>query len=158
MKGSRKLAAGIGTVLLACAFASAREWGGPPPPPPPPGGGPGQLGRMARDLGLSEAQQDQVRSITERYMDGALGEALEAMGAAHAALGEAIHDPEATDEQVRDKAAAVGALETRIALERHHLVAEIQQVLTPAQRKKAAELARDHAHRAPPPPPGPGGF
>jgi len=156
MKSSRTWAFGIGTALLAVAFASAGEWG---PPPPPPGEGPGHFGMMAKQLGLSAAQQTQIRAITEKYMEGPMSEWMQALGDARVALGAAIHDEDATDEQVQDKAAGIAFIEGKLAVERHHMALEVQQIFTPAQRTQAAQLAKEHANRPPPPRPmGPGGF
>lgn len=155
MTGSKKWMLAIGAAVLAATCAVAREPGPPPPPPPPPGEGPGGIEFMSRALNLNDDQKLRILNINEKYMEGSLGDALDAMRAAREALGAAIHDETATDDQVQEKAAAVGELETRIAVERHHLMAEIQQVLTPAQRKRAAQLALDRANRLPPPPPPP---
>jgi len=104
---------------------------------------------MAKVLGLSDAQTTQIEAILASHKDGPPGGAKASMREAREALARTIHDATATDDQVRDAAATVAALESQLAVKRHRVAIEIAAVLTPEQRAKLAELRasmRDH-HR-----------
>jgi Spy/CpxP family protein refolding chaperone len=74
-------------------------------------------------------------------------------------LGKTIHDTAATDDQVRDAAAAVAALESETAVQRHQMAIEISAVLTADQKAKLVELLASFKDRHPGPRHGgPGGF
>jgi len=128
-----------------------------------PGHGPGHDGpdrilHMAKELGLSDAQTAQIETISAKHKGGALGETMQSMRDARQALATTIHDIAATDDQVRDAATAVAALEARMAVERHQMAIEISAVLTAEQKAKLAELAASFKdRRRGPPHGGPGG-
>jgi Spy/CpxP family protein refolding chaperone len=149
-------AASLAAAVFVVGAAAAQGWdhGGPGRH------GPDFLAHMAKHLDLTEEQSATIQKIVNTYMDGALGDKMEAMHQAREALGAAIHDPAKSDRQVQDTASAVTLLEEQIAVERHHMANEIQDVLTPEQRQKAAQLAQEHRgfRRGPPPPDGPDGF
>ena len=132
----RRMAA-ILVSALALAAPPAFAQGGPPDHAP---GGPPSILHLAQELGLTDAQKAQIRGIQAKYMDGELGEAMEAMREARRALGGAIHDVAATDETVTRAAAAVAALEPTVAIARHRLFVEVSAVLTPEQNAQLAEL------------------
>ncbi len=110
------------------------------------GDGVGQhLLRMADVLGLSDAQKSQVQSIIDKQKDSALPQG--SMRAARETLARTIHDPSATDAQVRDAAAAVSALDAQRAVNQHRMMIEVQAVLTPDQKTKLDELKADWKER-----------
>ena len=138
----------IAIAALACLPAAAQDFG----PPGPHRGGPGEpnpILHMAKDLGLNDSQIDQVKTITQKYMDGALGKAIDAMPASRMAVQKLIHDLSATDDQVRDAVAAVSALETQIAVQHHQMALEISTLLTSDQKSKLAEMFANLGDRHP---------
>ena len=107
----------------------------------------GHVLHMAKVLELTDAQTSQIESILASHKEGAPGGARASMREAREALARTIHDAAATDDQVRDAAATVAALESQLAVKRHRMAIEIAAVLTPEQRAKLAELRasmRDH--------------
>jgi Spy/CpxP family protein refolding chaperone len=98
------------------------------------------MDRMADALDLTEEQRARVQEITRKHMEGALGDCLETMRQARERLGAVIHDAAATDAQVQEAASAVAAQVTLVAVERHRMAVEIDGVLTPEQKQKAAAL------------------
>ncbi len=141
-------------VLIAAAFAAA-AWAGHGFGPHGPGHGPegpGHILHMAKQLGLTEEQTSQVRAIVARYMEGSLGQAMESMHEAREALARTIHDVAASDDAVGQAAAAVSALESQIAVERHHMVIEISALLTPEQKARLEDLVKERRERGADPP------
>ena len=96
--------------------------------------------RMAKTLGLSDEQIEQLQAIATKADDGAARDNLRSMRAARQALAGTVHDPSATDEQVRGAAAAVAALEAQAAVQRHRTTIQVLKVLTPEQEAKLEEL------------------
>jgi Spy/CpxP family protein refolding chaperone len=114
---------------------------------------------MAEELGLSDAQVTQIKSITRKYMDGSLGDVAESMREARANVRKTIHDVNATDDQVREASAVVAVLESQRAVQHHRMAIEIAAVLTPEQRAQLAErLAGDDDGDPGPRRGGPDGF
>jgi Spy/CpxP family protein refolding chaperone len=109
---------------------------------------------MTKELGLSDAQTAQVKTITAKYMDGALGQAMRTMRDAQANVQRTVHDLNATDDQVRDAAAAVAALTSQIAVQHHQMAIEISQILTPDQRAKLTDMLANMKERRGGPRPG----
>jgi len=139
-------------LALAAIPAAAYAFGGPGHGHGPGGDGAGRILHMAKELGLSDAQTAQIQAIAAKHKDGALGEAMQSMREARGTLAKTIHDAAATDDQVRDAAATVAALESQMAVQRHQLAIEISAVLTAEQKAKLAELAaslEDRRHGPP---------
>lgn len=116
----------------------------------------GEMGPMfgiLKDLGLNDAQLSQVHGITAKYASGALGEAMRSMHAARATVRKTVHDATATDQQVREAAAAVALLESQMAVQHHHMAIEISSILTAEQRTKLADAFENMKERRPGPPP-----
>jgi periplasmic protein CpxP/Spy len=146
------------TALALAALPAAAQGFGPP------GHGPGRgdgnpILHMTKELGLSDAQTTQVQAITDKYMEGTLGEAMSSMREARATVQRTIHDVTATDDQVREAVAVAAALDSQIAVQHHQMAIEISAILTPDQRTKLAEMFSNMAERRHGPHPGgPGGF
>jgi Spy/CpxP family protein refolding chaperone len=144
-------------LLLTTLPATAQGFG-------PPGHGHGRgdgnaILHMTQELGLSEAQTAQVKTITAKYMDGALAEAMDATQAARTTVQKTIHDVTATDDQVREAAAVVAVLDSQIAVQHHRMAIEISSILTPDQKTKLATMFENMAERRHGPSPGgSGGF
>jgi len=135
----------LGTVLalgaLAVAPATLAARGG--------GGRHGQARgeRLAEELGLSPEQRTQMRSIMDKYRSGAMGDHLRDLRQARADLRTAIHDVKATDAQVQDAARSVASHQAFVAVERHRMAIEMDRILTPEQKAKAAELRQQRRER-----------
>jgi len=145
-----------GALALATLTAAAQGFG-------PPGHGPGRgdgnpILHMAKELGLNDSQMAQVKTITEKYMDGALGEAMQSERTARMTVQKTVHDLTATDEQVRQAAAVAAGIESQIAVQHHQMAIEVGALLTADQKAKLSEMFANMAERRHgPPQDGPGG-
>jgi Spy/CpxP family protein refolding chaperone len=136
------------TALALATLPAAAQGFGPPGHGPGHGHGEGNpILHMAKELGLNDAQTAQVKSITAKYMDGALGEAMQSTHAARLTVRKTIHDVTATDDQVREAAAVVAVLDSQIAVQHHQMAIEISAILTADQRAKLAEMFANMAER-----------
>ena len=123
---------------------------GPMGPGGPMGIGPdaalGMLQRLGPQLGLSDAQQDQIKSIAQSHREEwkALGDRARA---AHQALDAAISADTLDDALIRAKSADVAAVQADIAVAAAHARAEAWQVLNDDQRKQVKQIQSDMANR-----------
>lgn len=110
-------------------------------PGPPPGGPMMHL----RAVNLSQAQQDQIRSIHEQS-----GEAVQAVEArvrtARQALQHAVTADGVNEGAIRAAASDLGIAEGDAAVQRAYLHAQVWQMLTPEQRVSARD-AEDEMER-----------
>lgn len=94
---------------------------------------------LGPELGLTDAQKDQVKTIAQTHRDEqkALGDrARTAREALHAAI-----TAETVDEAlIRQRSADVAAVEADLAVAQAQMHAEVWQILTPEQKSKAAEF------------------
>jgi Spy/CpxP family protein refolding chaperone len=114
-----------------------------------PGGALGMLRMLGSQLGLTDAQKDQLKAIADAHRAEwqALGDRARA---AHDALSAAITGDKLDDALIRSKSAEVAAVEADMAVAAAHARAEAWQVLTPEQREKAKQLqAQAREHRGP---------
>jgi Spy/CpxP family protein refolding chaperone len=137
--------AAFAALALAVFPAAANAFGRP-------GHGPGEgpaerILRMSKVLGLSDDQTSRIQSIAGSRREGAMGRTAASMRSARETLATTIHDMQATDDQVRDAAAALAALEAEAAVLRHRMAIEILSVLTPDQRAKLTELRASFKNR-----------
>ena len=128
-------------------------------------GGPGPMGRGGRmggpgrggpggpgvdiplqQLGLSDAQREQGRTIVESHRDEnkAIGDRLIA---AHEALRAASTSGAFDEGLVRTRAAEVAAVESDAAVAHARVYSEIYQVLTPEQQAKLKEIQTNRQQR-----------
>lgn len=105
--------------------------------------------RLAEELGLSPEQRTQMRAIMDKYRGGAMGDHLRDLRQARGDLRDAIHDVKATDAQVQEAARSVASHEAFLAVERHRMAIEMDRILTPEQKAKAAELRQQRRDRGP---------
>lgn len=94
---------------------------------------------VARALNLSDAQKTTIRGIRDKHRPDLMAR-REAARQAQVALRTALQDPATPEAQLRalhDKAAAA---RFEMMLVRRSVHQEVQAVLTPEQREKAAEL------------------
>jgi periplasmic protein CpxP/Spy len=132
-----------GVLAGSAAFAQGPRGGGRP-------GGPGRGGQFdmpglgLRQLNLTEAQQQQVRSIREREA-GELRQAQEAVRKAMDAQVEAVQTVPLNEGLIRQTTQALADAQTEAALQRARVFSEMWAVLTPAQQEQAKKLqaARD---------------
>ena len=103
----------------------------------------GMLPMLGPQLGLSEAQRDQVKAIADAHKDE--WKALADRGrTAHMALGEAITADTVNEALVRQKASEASAVDADVAVARAHAHAEMLQILTADQK---AQLKTMKGHR-----------
>ena len=111
-----------------------------------PGGPFGMAGLPLRELGLTDAQLQQVRTIMESHRDEqkAIGDR---MRDARKALQDAIEADPLNEGAIRDAAAAVGAIDADAAVLQAKIRTEVFALLTPEQVKKAKELRSEMENR-----------
>jgi len=156
-----RMALGLGALVLivgvgAAGFAAAQNQdnapdhrpfsrrGGPEGPGGPGGfigrGGPGgpMAGMILRDLDLTDAQEEQVRSILEarRAADAPL---MERAGAARQALQTAVQTRPVDEAAIRARAAELAVVEADLAVSQARLQAELFELLTPEQQTQVNE-------------------
>ena len=108
--------------------------------------GPGGLER----LGVSDAQREQVKAITESH-DGEVKALNDRAFAAHQAVQLAVMADVFDEGAIRAKSADLAAVEADLAVSRGRIRSEVFQILTPEQRAKAKELPQRPDRRPPPP-------
>lgn len=94
--------------------------------------------RANRILNLSEAQKTSIKTIQEKHHPD-LVLRRDAARQAHAALRAALQDPATSDTQLRALHDKASAARFDLMLAQRSLHQEVQAVLTPEQRAKAAE-------------------
>ena len=90
-------------------------------------------GHMARLLNLTEAQQSTLKAVADRHQ-ASLDAKVKAAGAARDALRTAMHDPAASDDQVKALQAKAGEAQLPVMLERRAMMREFEATLTPDQQ------------------------
>ncbi|MGE0816275.1 MAG: Spy/CpxP family protein refolding chaperone [Vicinamibacterales bacterium] len=141
--------AGLALVVGATSALGAREQGpagqrggfqrGPGMRGPGPGGPMGPMLPGLRQLGLTDAQRDQIRSLMDAHK-GEFEAHAQALGPARKALDDAV-TAEAFDEAtVRQRAADLAAVEAEGAVLRARIHSEVWALLTPDQQQKARDL------------------
>jgi Spy/CpxP family protein refolding chaperone len=150
-KGLKAVVLGSAVTILALVPGVAHAGHGGPGRGP--GGHAGMVEHLTEALGLSDDQRAAISGILERYRTGPLGDHRQAMRQARAALDGAIHDPAASDAQVKKASQAVSVQAEQMAVDRHHMAIEMMRVLTDEQRQKFSELRSQHGgwHGAPAP-------
>jgi Spy/CpxP family protein refolding chaperone len=123
----------IGGGLLTVALLWAASPGAGQPPGPG-GERPRSEGAM-RGLDLSEAQQTQIREIREKAETKRLELRKELARAENALKGEFLQD-EPDAKRVREQVERIGAIRTKLELQRAEDRLAFRKVLTPAQRDR----------------------
>ena len=104
-----------------------------------PGGPMGMLPMLGPQLGLTDAQRDQIKGIADAHKDE--WKALADRGrAAHMALDEAITADTVNDALIRQKSADAAAVDADVAVARAHAHAEVFQILTADQQAKVKSM------------------
>jgi periplasmic protein CpxP/Spy len=133
-----------GMLAGGVAFAQGPRGGGP--------GGPGRGGRIGapgmalRQLNLTEAQEEQIRSIRERERADAQA-AQEALRKAHDAQRDAIETVPVNEGLVRQTTQALADAQSDLALQQARVFNEVWAVLTPAQQAQAKKLRAERDAR-----------
>jgi Spy/CpxP family protein refolding chaperone len=121
--------------------------GGPGRGPGGPGGPMGILPMLGPQLGLTDAQKDQIKAIADTHKDE--WKALADRGrTVHLALDAAITADAVDDALIRQKSAEASAVDADVAVARAHAHAEVLQILTAdqkAQLKTMQAQMKQHA-------------
>lgn len=96
-------------------------------------------GRMARALNLTEAQQTNIQAIREKHRPSLVAH-RDTARQAQAALRAALQDPATPEAQLRLLHGKASAARFDLLLAGRAVHQEVQAVLTPEQRARAAEL------------------
>jgi protein CpxP len=99
----------------------------------------GLLPMLGRELQLTDAQRDQVKTIADSHRDEWRGLADRAR-TAHQALEAAVTGNAIDENLIRGKSAEVAAVEADMAVARAHAYAEVVQILTADQKAKLQTL------------------
>ncbi|MGH9255815.1 MAG: Spy/CpxP family protein refolding chaperone [Vicinamibacterales bacterium] len=136
-------------VLLGgfAVFAQGPGFGGPRGRGPVAGpGGPGAAGLPIRELGLTDAQQQQVRQLTEQFREqGRL--LIEQVRKAEEARRDAIEAVPVDEGRIRAAMQQLGEAQTEWAIHQARLRSEIYELLTPEQQQVAQKLRADREAR-----------
>jgi len=105
-----------------------------------PGGPMGLLPMLGRDLELTDAQKDQLKTIADSHKED--WKALAERGrAAHMALNQAVMADTIDEALIRQKSSEAAAVDADLAVARARARAEVFQILTAEQRAKVKERA-----------------
>jgi Spy/CpxP family protein refolding chaperone len=95
-------------------------------------------GLFLSQLGISDAQRQQIKTIVQRHRTE-IQPFMQRARASRAGLRAAETADPLDDNAIRAKAAEVAAIQTDLAVARAHLQADVFQVLTPDQQQKVRE-------------------
>lgn len=111
-----------------------------------PGGPMGMLPMLGRQIGLTEAQRDQVKAIAGTHKDE--WKALADRGrAAHEALNDAVTADVIDEALIRQKSAEASAVDADMAVTRAHTHAEVLQILTAEQKAQLKTMQTEMKKR-----------
>jgi len=113
--------------------------GGPFGGPAGPGGPMGMLPMLGRELNLTDAQRDQIKTIAQSHRDEwkGLGDRERT---ARMALNDAIIADTIDEAAIRQKSSEVAAVEADLSVARAHAHAEVMQVLTADQKAQLKSM------------------
>jgi protein CpxP len=147
---TKRLALGLATGVLvlgvgAGVYATAQNTNQDPRPfsrggrMGGPGGPMGMLPMLARELNITDAQKAQIKTIADSHRDEwkALGDRART---AHEALQQAVTADTVDEGLIRQRSAAVAAVEADMAVARARAHAAVFQLLTPEQKTQAKTL------------------
>ena len=110
-------------------------------------GGARVLGRIARQLDLTDDQRAQMRDIVHKHWLSGLGASADRARVARRGLRGLMQDPAADESAIRAAARTSAAADEELAVQRHRTIAEAAAVLTPEQREKLKALREDRSER-----------
>ncbi|MGO9243625.1 MAG: Spy/CpxP family protein refolding chaperone [Verrucomicrobiia bacterium] len=102
----------------------------------------GRFGRRLAQLGLSDQQKAQVKSILRSYQP-TVGPLVKEVVTERRALRDTIRAQTIDETAIRAEAAKVASLETDLAVQRAHVAHDIRAVLTPEQIHKLKNMQMD---------------
>jgi Spy/CpxP family protein refolding chaperone len=144
--GALTLAVGLGAAVSAQnTNQPARSFQGRGPGGPGMPGGPGGplglfLGRAAERLGLTDAQQSQIKSIADSHKSDMQTLMKQVGDARHTLLTAQINGQ--SDEQIRQLSAQVAQAEANAAVSEAHIIAEVMQVLNADQQAQVKQFVQ----------------
>ena len=132
------------TAVLAGGVAFAQGPGGGRGP-----GGPGgpDAGLPLRGLNLTEAQQEQVKTVRQQYRDQNRA-AAEKLRAAFDAQRKAVETVPVDESAIRATTQSLADAQTEMALQQARVYSEIYALLTPEQQAQAKKLQSERRVRA----------
>jgi protein CpxP len=104
-----------------------------------PGGPMGMLPMLGRQLDLTDAQKDQIKTIADAHKEDWKSLAERAR-AAHDALNQAVTADTVDETLIRQRSAEAAAVDADMAVARARVHAEVLQILTPEQKTKLQSL------------------
>jgi Spy/CpxP family protein refolding chaperone len=105
------------------------------------------LPMLGPQLGLSEAQRDQIKGIADTHKDEWKALADRAR-AAHMALDDAITADAVNEALIRQKSAEASAVDADVAIARAHAHAEVFQILTADQKTQVKKMQAEMKQHA----------
>ena len=113
------------------------------------GGGRGPTGMLPdlRQLDLTDAQREQIRTVAQQHRETTREEVGEQLMSAREALRDAVTAEVANEGAIRTLASQLGTMEGDVAVARAQLNAQLWQLLTPDQQAQLRELQAQAAER-----------
>ena len=136
-------------VLAAGVYAQGSGPGGPGRRGPGGPGGPGGVGLPLRALNLSDAQEQQIKALTQQYREQNRGTG-EKLRAALDARRKAVATVPVNEQLIRSTSADLADAQTEMALQQARLHSELFALLTPEQQAQAKKLQAERATRTQP--------
>jgi protein CpxP len=106
----------------------------------------GMLPMFGRQIGLTDAQRDQIKTIADAHKDEWKALADRAR-TAHEALNDAIVADAIDEAAIRQKSAEVAAIDADLAVARAHAHAEVFQILTSDQKAQVKTMQAEMKNR-----------
>jgi periplasmic protein CpxP/Spy len=137
----------VATALVAMLAGSVAFAQGPTGPGRR--GGPGGFGGglPLRGLNLSEAQQQQMRTLRQQFREQNRA-AADKLGAALAAQRKAVATVPVDEQAIRSTSQALAEAQTELALQQARLYTDVYGLLTPEQQATAKKLQAERELRA----------
>ena len=111
-----------------------------------PGGPMGMLPMLGREIDLTDAQKDQIKTIADSHKEDWKNLAERAR-AAHGALNDAVTADTPDEALIRQRSAEVATVEADMAVARARTHAEVFQILTPEQKTKLKTMQTEMKNR-----------
>ncbi len=106
----------------------------------------GRFGRRLAQLGLTDQQRGQVKTILRRYQP-TVGPLVKEVVTERRALRDTIRAQTVDETAIRAEAAKVASLEADLAVQRAHVAHDIRAVLAPEQIQKLKNMQMDEDAR-----------
>ena len=106
----------------------------------------GMLPMFGREIGLTDAQHDQIKAIADAHKDEWRALADRAR-TAHEALNDSIIADAIDEATIRQKSAEVAAIDADLAVARAHAHAEVFQILTSDQKAQVKKMQAEMKNR-----------